>query len=184
MIGDILQFQFGKFAFTAFVFIIAYSLLIPTAVLLNLKILSRFSPWHCLRLGIIAIFRPPLGKCVVKLNGASFIVFVFIRSWLDRTDITRVFARACLCLPFRVFEVLDGFTVRYIFRKSKCKSKSKSIQRQTISLQPMFSWETLYPDSSKCLCLKQEIWAGNFFVATNQKKRPSNSSWIWNVYNW
>ena len=23
-----------------------------------------------------------------------------------------------------------------------------------------------------------------FFMATNQKKRPSNRSWIWNVYNW
>ena len=23
-----------------------------------------------------------------------------------------------------------------------------------------------------------------FFMATNQKKRPSNHSWIWNVYNW
>ena len=39
--------------------------------------------------------------------------------------------------------------------------KGKRVQRQIISLQPMFSWKTLYLDRSTCLPFKQEIWAGN-----------------------
>ena len=110
---------FVKFAFTAIVFIIAYSLLTPAAVLLNQACVSFLSlTLFTVRqnghmICIITIFRPPLGKCFVKLNGTSFLLFVFTHDWLDRTDITRIFARTCLCLPFREFEVLNGFTVRY-----------------------------------------------------------------------
>ena len=69
--------------------------------------------------------------------------------------------------------------------------KGKRIQRQTISLQPMFSWKTLYLDAQNASLLnkKSELVTkcrheNNFFVATNKKKRPSNRSRILNIlYN-
>ena len=53
--------------------------------------------------------------------------------------------------------------------------KGKRIQRQTISLQHMLSWKSLYPGRLNYLSLKQEIWAGEEMPPRKQVFHGSQS---------
>ena len=96
--------------------------------------------------------------------------------WYDRTRIQNKIQQ-----PQALFQRPKALTWHCSFKTLETKrrkhqlwdqlahhQKGKRIQRQTISLQPMFSWKTMYLDRSKCLSLKQEIWASNEMLPWKQ----------------
>ena len=72
-------------------------------------------------------------------------------------------------------DLKDGNMVHRLRDQLAHHQKFKCILRQTISMQPMFSWKTLYLVSSKCLSLKQEIWASNEMAPRKEVLRGNQS---------